>query len=849
MPLINPLQSNLNRQKLQKIVPRGIALVVLLILYICLAMALVANSKSANFRSIPFSSLTDSTVGELVDGTVVKQVIQSGEPISSVQVRMATYARENEGDIRLVVRDLNNNRVLVDRLIPANRLVDNEYIELDFSGDLVAHNIEISITASGAIPGKAATIWKSSTDQGANILTINGEALQGELDCVRIVQTPKNIRGVVLHRLMLSGILFAFMGLHFVFGYRKIYDFIFKYRVFVALGITGFCVINGYHFSSIGMFDQYVEPGMGTAYIEPIFGKLRSIRSDEWLVSTPQMLSGQYTDYLGPNHILQAKASHLLSSSGTFFGFSGFALPRMWVMYFLPVTFGTSFFFCSGLIMAFFFSFELCYILTRKTNRAIALVGASFIILSTYYMWWSFATYLFSAQAAVVLFYYLIHAKQPISRAFFGFWTAIFGSYFVIQFYPAWQVPVGYVFLCILLYFLFEARSKFKEYKKVDILIFMGLFIFLVTVIGAFLYDSREYITAITNTVYPGKRVVSGGASLHKLFNYVPALFFAFIETQNPSEASIMINFFPLPIILNIYYMIRTKKVNPLATALILISIIFSLYCSFPLPEILTKVLLFSFSTPNRMVDIIALVQVILLVIALTQYDPEQRIKVVPAVILTTPVMILTGYFAAKDYKQLIGLPNIIIVCAVLGILVVLLMSIKKPIITHMTTASIFLICAVTSLTILPISKSLDVVYSKPISIKIQAIVETDPDAKWLSLNSLVDSGFLVANGAPTINSVQVIPNFDLWELLDSSGEYEEIYNRYAHLFVEISAEKTRPELRQDDLIVLKLNPSDLEKTGAQYILSPTPVSDSESYKLTQLYAANGHFIYRIQYN
>lgn len=849
MPILNKNIFVMNRQTLQRNAPRGVALMVLLILYVSLASYFVTNSEIFTYESMPSGLPDDTIVGELIDGTVVKQTIHSEINISGVGIKMATYGRVNDGDIRYVVRDLNNNKVLVDQVIPVSQLIDNEYFDLDFEGHLVANNVEISISAFGAISGKGVTIWMSNTDQDGDVLTFNGETLEGELDYSRIVQTPKNVRGLVLHRLMLSGILFAFIGLHFVLGYRKIYDFIFKYRVFVALGITGFCVINGYHFSSIGMFDQYVEPGMGTTYIEPIFGKLRSIRSDEWLVSTPQMLSGQYTDYLGPNHILQAKASHLLSSSGTFFGFSGFALPRMWVMYFLPVTFGTSFFFCSGLIMAFFFSFELCYILTRKTNRAIALVGASFIILSTYYMWWSFATYLFSAQAAVVLFYYLIHAKQPISRAFFGFWTAIFGSYFVIQFYPAWQVPVGYVFLCILLYFLFEARSKFKEYKKVDILIFMGLFIFLVTVIGAFLYDSREYITAITNTVYPGKRVVSGGASLHKLFNYVPALFFAFIETQNPSETSIMINFFPLPIILNIYYMIRTKKVNPLATALILISIIFSLYCSFPLPEILTKVLLFSFSTPNRMVDIIALVQVILLVIALTQYDPEQRIKVVPAVILTTPVMILTGYFAAKDYKQLIGLPNIIIVCAVLGILVVLLMSIKKPIITHMTTASIFLICAVTSLTILPISKSLDVVYSKPISIKIQAIVETDPDSKWLSLNSLVDSGFLVANGAPTINSVQVIPNFDLWELLDSSGEYEEIYNRYAHLFVEISAEKTRPELRQDDLIVLKLNPSDLEKTGAQYILSPTPVSDSESYKLTQLYGANGHFIYQVQYN
>lgn len=849
MPILNKNIFVMNRQTLQRNAPRGVALMVLLILYVSLASYFVTNSEIFTYESMPSGLPDDTIVGELIDGTVVKQTIHSEINISGVGIKMATYGRVNDGDIRYVVRDLNNNKVLVDQVIPVSQLIDNEYFDLDFEGHLVANNVEISISAFGAISGKGVTIWMSNTDQDGDVLTFNGETLEGELDYSRIVQTPQNVRGLVLHRLMLSGILFAFIGLHFVLGYRKIYDFIFKYRVFVALGITVFCVINGYHFSSIGMFDQYVEPGMGSAYVEPIFGKLRSIRSDEWLVSTPQMLTGQFTDYLGPNSILQAMESPILPTAGVFFGLSGFAIPRTWLMYFLPANFGVSFYFCSGLIMAFFFSFEFFYVITRKSNKAVALIGASFTVLSTYYMWWSFAYGYFAAQAAVVMLYYALHARHPITRTGFGFGTAVFGSFFVCQFYPAWQVPLGYVFLIILIYIIIDAGNVIKSYRKVDFAILFFSIGLMIAFIGSYLYDSREYITAITNTVYPGKRVMSGDPSLYKLFNYVPALFFSFFDVQNPSESAMFINFFPLPVLLNIYYMIRTKKFNLLATLLIIVSIIFSICSIMPLPELFLKVTLLLHSIPKRIVDIVAFIQIILLVIALTHYDQEKKLKILPVLIMTAPIMLITGYYSASNFEDAIGKLYIYAACILLGLLFVVVVSYRRNKVLHMTTASIFVLCAVTSLTVLPFSKSLDAIYSKPISIHIQGIVETDPDAKWLSLNNQIDCGLLVANGAPTINSVQVIPNIELWEKLDPHNQYEEIYNRYAHLTVEISEEDTKPELAFLDHIILKLNPADLKKTGAQYILSPSPISSTDSYNLIQLYGANGHFIYQVQYN
>ena len=37
--------------------------------------------------------------------------------------------------------------------------------------------------------------------------------------------------------------------------------------------------------------------GMGTEFNQPLFGRARPIRSDEWLVSTPWKISASYSNY------------------------------------------------------------------------------------------------------------------------------------------------------------------------------------------------------------------------------------------------------------------------------------------------------------------------------------------------------------------------------------------------------------------------------------------------------------------------------------------------------------------------------------------------------------------------
>lgn len=89
----------------------------------------------------------------------------------------------------------------------------------------------------------------------------------------------------------------------------------------------------------------------------------------------------------------------------------------------------------------------------------------------------------------------------------------------------------------------------------------------------------------------------------------------------------------------------------------------------------------------------------------------------------------------------------------------------------------------VTGAMVLPVQRGTDAIYSKPLAKAISAIVEEDPDAKWIALDSWLYADFSAACGASTINSNNYMPNFALWQKLFDQQTYEEyndIYNRYA---------------------------------------------------------------------
>ena len=97
--------------------------------------------------------------------------------------------------------------------------------------------------------------------------------------------------------------------------------------------------------------------------------------------------------------------------------------------------------------------------------------------------------------------------------------------------------------------------------------------------------------------------------------------------------------------------------------------------------------------------------------------------------------------------------------------------------------------------------------------------------------------------GAKTVNSTNVYPALDVWS--EIAPDQEEIYNRYAHISVSITKEKTSFELIQPDFIKLNIKFKDLRKIGVGYMVTQTDFSGYEEVEL--ITTVLGYNIYRIQ--
>jgi len=126
-------------------------------------------------------------VGEIVDGGLLEQTFFSpSENLSEVDVKLATFGRDNFCFITLQLVD-DAGQSIASRKLPCQAVVNNAYFPVKFSAvrDSANRMYKVRVTAEGAMPGNAVTIWASDQDaypQGS--LLINGRPAAGDLDMV-----------------------------------------------------------------------------------------------------------------------------------------------------------------------------------------------------------------------------------------------------------------------------------------------------------------------------------------------------------------------------------------------------------------------------------------------------------------------------------------------------------------------------------------------------------------------------------------------------------------------------------------------------------------------------------------
>ena len=657
---------------------------------------------------------------------------------------------------------------------------------------------------------------------------------------------------ILLYRAFILFFVVFFLSLHLVYPVKKIYDFMFKYRWYIGVGLLLFVTLFKINGDSMAYYTMTIQGDKVDALSYPIFGKIRTIRSDEFLVNNPGIFASVMNNpsFEKYNTILRGTDT-LNIISGVYKGLAMIAY-QPWKLIFtiLPLENAFSFYFYFVPVFAFLFCMELFYILSK--NKLVAFTGATLTIFSSYFLWWGFPNYLLSGTATIVFFYKFINEKNIKKQIVFGLLMALSFSIFVCNLYPAWQVPVGYVYLVIGIWMIKENFVQIKSQSKVQWFIFFGSIGICILLVLNYFISTKEYIQIINQTVYPGKRVEYGSNEIGKLLCYAQSLFFPIKDMYNNSESGVFFCLFPLSTLLSLYYSIKSKKKDLLSILLLTVEIPMIIYTTIGLPPIVAKLLLFTHSTSVRMIDILGFVQVILIVRLLSFYKDEKHIKPIVGGIVAIAFACESVLICKYSFPDYLNKYWMILLFIMIFFLSFYLMTNYKGKDFKKFEILISLVSICSGLCVRPISIGLSSVYAKPAAQEIQKIVSKDPTSKWVTIGGIETPSFTVMCGAPTINFVNTYPNLKLWHTLDPDKKYEKIYNRYEHVKVLLTHEETSFELIQSDYITLNLSYKDIKKAKVKYVFTNGEDCDidfNNGYvKFDKAYDESGVKIYKITY-
>lgn len=668
----------------------------------------------------------------------------------------------------------------------------------------------------------------------------------------RIKNNIRNLQwGRFVRQWELLAIVILFIGMHFFVDIKRMYKCLFKRRWIVATLLLLFLVVNRFNGESLAVYDEFIQPGQGNEFVQPIFGKARQIRSDDYVVETPNkmasIIDGNYDKY---NYISRGTKT-LNCVNGVYVGYETLGRnPFQYVYKIMPAENAYSFCWYAPIIICFMIAIEFFYLLSRQ-NALVAVAGACLEILSSFFLWWGFPGFLIGGQGAIVCAYYFIYEKKLYKKILWGVGVAIAFANYVLNLYPAWIVPMGYVLLCCLIWLIHDNWTEIKQFKKKDWLIILVMGMFSVSLICSYLILSSEYVYAITHTIYPGKRVSSGGFSLNKIFYYAQSYLYAYREIGNPAEAGVVMSFFPVPTFVIAYDWLKEKKKDWLKGGLLIVTFVFLIYVTVGIPETLSKVLLLSYTTGPRLVDIIGIIQVYFIVIILGKKEYNHEMNIWTRLGISLFAVVLSLFFSKKAFPNYLSWKWMLISGILIFVCCMLLVTNTRKQIKDVLCGGLILFSIFSSVYIRPISVGFDAITSKPVSKEIRAIVEEDKDAKWVAYGGTFHlPGFAIANGAPTINSANIYPNLELWEKLDADKQYEEVYNRYAHINVEFTEDNTSFEMSSvGDQIILDLSYKDMKKAEIGYVLSLKElVVDNDYVWFEEVYDEAGCFIYQVNY-
>lgn len=639
---------------------------------------------------------------------------------------------------------------------------------------------------------------------------------------------------------------------------EKVCFYLYKYRFLIGGLIVIVGVLFELHGSSIACFH------LSDYSHKALFGIPRTIRSDEFNVFTPFSLSQYYNNFGYYSHIVGGTTTDMaLTYCQPIWDVVTLFRPFLIGYLFLTPEKGLSFFWIGRLVALFLVSFEMGMILTKK-NKTLSLVYTLLLTFSPVVQWWfainSLVEMLIFGQLAIILIDKYFNVSSYYTRLLIALELSLSIGSFLIALYPAWEVPLAYVFFMLFIWVLYENKNKIKINIKDILLVLLVIGIVGLTFCHLFI-KSYDTLLLTINTIYPGHRTYIGGeGEITDLFYYIKTIIYPIIplySSEIPVRAfyGLIIDLFPIGLIMFIIVQFKQKRNDLLLYGLILIEILFLIYFCFPLPEIIGSVTLLNKTIYTRLMDIITFINLLILIRSISlfkkpEFEINNKILYILCLVCALILFILTN--------------NQLKLCIIVIIFsVVFYFTFRYCFDKNKTTGFIISILIISFLAgglVNPIESGLDFYYeSEPIQ-AVAEIVQNNPNGLWLiEGNIYIDE--IIGVGAPTINSVHTYPDFSLYSKLDPENKSIDIYNRYAHIpiFIQNTSETTFaiPEVEISSngaanaaQFIIGINVNDLNKINASYIMSTVELEgfSNDNVSFIRIYDDGVNRIYKINY-
>jgi hypothetical protein len=613
-----------------------------------------------------------------------------------------------------------------------------------------------------------------------------------------------------------------------------------RYLIFPAAVLVGLLAFTALGISGTSSPLLAKDAGSGDTVIA---GLPRTIRSDEWIVHTPLVISQvengmpRYGDVGVGSHDMSVLSDlPVLSWTSVFH-------PNQWAYRILPID--NAFAFDWWSVAAILLIGTYVFLLVVVGSLRWSVVGALFLYGSPFFHWW-YTSSVFTAigwMAFASAFVLLAVTSSGRKRIVFALLAAYSLVCFALIIYPPWQIAAAIAVGVV------SAGALWSRWREGAATVRSVIHTALIAggtaaiPLAAFLVTRQPAMNAISNTVYPGARVVAGGElPWTQLFsswfglNYVtngPEL--RGVLFPNESEAS---SFLFLGVALVVAVPFVWRFVVPLGDRLrgvIIASIaamaLFLTQMLVGLPSIVAKITLLSTVPERRALIGLGFVSMVLVVAvgsSLERLSVPTFDRGLAGVALVGAIAVGVGGLARDFQSATDAVGNKMILVALAVAVAAAGVYFWRPVASIAGLAAFGLLV---SLSVNPLVNGMSQTRESAVVSTAKSIdSEQDGAGAWVG-ETYVIASLLTTAGVQNLSGVNLYPNVPAWELIDPDREYENAWNRYSQAVWSFDVSSKAPVVRlvQTDMVEVIINPCDpvLDKFNVRHLVTPRRMQGS----------------------